>query len=156
MQSSVSRKAIAPGTPRRAPVNRLTSASGQANNRGLAMKGRGRLRPGTLAALILSGGLLAGTAGAQPPELGVSSIGILPPPDILESVSYLGLYPTGEPVRRGPYYVLHAYDRAGIELRVVVDAQFGDVLFMAPALNTSLTPPYTRAARIIQVAPESG
>jgi hypothetical protein len=31
--------------------------------------------------------------------------------------------------------VLHAYDRAGIQLRVVVDAQFGDVLFMAPALN---------------------
>jgi hypothetical protein len=52
--------------------------------------------------------------------------------------------------------MLHAFDRAGIELLVVVDAQFGDVLFMAPALNTSLTPPYTRAARIIQVAPESG
>jgi hypothetical protein len=39
----------------------------------------------------------------------------------------------------------------------VADAQFGDVLFMAPALNTSLTPPYVRAARIIQVEPpESG
>lgn len=49
--------------------------------------------------------------------------------------------------------MLHAYDRAGIQLRVVADAQFGDVLFMAPALNTSLTPPYVRAARIIQVAP---
>jgi len=35
----------------------------------------------------------------------------------------------------------------------VADAQFGDVLFMAPALNTSLTPPYVRAARITQVAP---
>ena len=120
------------------------------------MKGRGRLRPGTLAALILSGGLLAGTAGAQSPRLGASSIGILPPPDILESVRYLGLDPTGEPALRGDYYVLHAYDRAGIELRVVVDAQFGDVLFMAPALNTSLTPPYVRAARIIQVAPPEG
>jgi hypothetical protein len=123
----------------------------------LAVKGRGRLRPGTLAALVLSGGLSAGTAGAQSPELGASSIGILPPPDILESVSYLGLHPTGEPVGRGAYYVLHAYDRAGIELRVVVDAQFGDVLFMTPVPNTSLTPPYARAARIIQVAPpESG
>jgi hypothetical protein len=69
----------------------------------------------------------------------------------------LGLDPTGEPALRGDYYVLHAYDRAGIQLRVVVDAQFGDVLFMAPALNVSLTPPYVRAARIIQVAPpESG
>jgi hypothetical protein len=121
------------------------------------MKSRGRLRSGTLAALILSGGLLAGTAGAQSPELGAPSIRILPPPDILESVRYLGLDPTGEPTLRGDYYVLHAYDRAGIQLRVVVDAQFGDVLFMAPALNTSLTPQYVRAARIIQIAPpESG
>ena len=121
------------------------------------MKGRGRLRPGTLAAMIVAGGLLSGAARAQAPELGAPSIGILPPPDILASVTYLGLDPKGDPVQRGPYYVLHAYDRAGIQLRVVVDAQFGDVLFMAPALNTSLTPPYVRAARIIQVAPpESG
>lgn len=121
------------------------------------MKSRGPLGPATLAAAVVAGGLLSGAARAQSPELRASSIGILPPPDILESVSYLGLDPTGEPVRRGAYYVLHAYDRAGIQLRVVVDAQFGDVLFMAPALNTSLTPPYVRAARIIQVAPpESG
>lgn len=117
------------------------------------MKSRRRLRPATLAAAIVAGGLLGAAAHAQPPELGASSIGILPPPDILESVRYLGLDPTGEPVLRGDYYVLHAYDRAGIQLRVVADAQFGDVLFMAPALNTSLTPPYVRAARIIQIAP---
>jgi hypothetical protein len=48
---------------------------------------------------------------------------------------------------------MHAYDRAGIELRVVADAQFGDVLFMAPALNISLTPPYVRAPRVIQIPP---
>ena len=121
------------------------------------MKSRGRLRPATLAAAIVAGGLLGVAAHAQPPDLGAPSIGILPPPDILESVRYLGLDPKGEPVLRGAYYVMHAYDRAGIELRVVADAQFGDVLFMAPALNTSLTPPYVRAARIIQVAPpESG
>ena len=117
------------------------------------MKSRGLQRSGTLAAVVIAGGLLAGAARAQSPDLGAPSIGILPPPDILESVRYLGLDPKGEPVRRGAYYVLHAYDRAGIELRVVADAQFGDVLFMAPALNTSLTPPYVRAARIIQVVP---
>src|SRR4249919_4393015 len=121
------------------------------------MKSRGLPRSGTLAAVVMAGGLMAGAARAQSPDLGAPSIGTLPPTDILESVRYLGRDPTGEPVRRGAYYVLHAYDRAGIELRVVADAQFGDVLFMAPALNTSLTPPYVRAARIIQVAPpESG
>jgi hypothetical protein len=36
---------------------------------------------------------------------------------------------------------MHAYARAGIELGIVADARFGDVLFMAPALNTSLAPP---------------
>ena len=60
---------------------------------------------------------MAGAARAQSPDLGAPSIGILPPPDILELVRYLGLDPTGEPVRRGAYYVLHAYDRAGIAPR---------------------------------------
>ena len=98
---------------------------------------------------------MAGAARAQSPDLGAPSIGILPPPDILESVRYLGLDPTGEPVRRGATCCTPTTERA--LSRVVADAQFGDVLFMAPALNTSLTPPYVRAARIIQVAPpESG
>jgi hypothetical protein len=117
------------------------------------MKSRALLRPAKWAAVIVVGGLLGGAARAQSPELGAPSISILPPPDILESVRYLGLDPAGEPVRRGAYYVLHAYDRAGIELQVVADAQFGDVLFMAPALNTALTPPYARTARIIRVEP---
>jgi hypothetical protein len=80
------------------------------------MKSRGLLRPAKVAAMIVVGGLLGGAARGQSPELGAPSIGILPPPDIVESVRYLGLDPAGEPVRRGAYYVLHAYARAGIEL----------------------------------------
>ena len=120
------------------------------------MTGRRILHPKTLAAVLIAGCLLGGAARAQSLNLDIPPIGILPPPDILESVRYLGLDPKGDPVLRGDYYVMHAYDRAGIELRVVADAQFGDVLFMAPALNLSLTPPYVRAARIIQVAPPDG
>ena len=121
------------------------------------MKGSGRLRPETLAALIVAAALLGSAARAQSPgDLEAPSIAILPPSDILASVRYLGLDPTGEPVRRGAYYALHAFDATGVELRVVADAQFGDVLLMAPALNATLTPPYTRAARIIQVAPPEG
>jgi hypothetical protein len=121
------------------------------------MKTRGLLHPGILAAVIAAGSLTGGFARAQSPDLEAPSIGILPPSEILASVRYLHLDPVGEPVRRGAYYVLHAFDAGGVELRVVVDAQFGDVLFMAPALNAALTPPYTRAARIIQVPPpESG
>ena len=118
------------------------------------MKGRGFLRRGTLAILVVAGGLLGGAAAARSlGDVEAPSIGILPPSDILASVRYVGLDPTGDLVRRGAYYVLHAFDATGVELRVVVDAQFGDVLFMAPALNANVTPPYTRAARIIQVPP---
>ncbi|HZP71262.1 MAG TPA: hypothetical protein VFB29_15085 [Pseudolabrys sp.] len=121
------------------------------------MKGLGG---STLAVLVLAGGLLAGAlpGRAQPPDVDVSQIGILPPSTILAGVRYVGLDPVGEPVRRGAYYVLHAFDGSGVELRVVADAQFGDILFMGPALNAALTPPYVRAAKIIQIPPpgESG
>ncbi len=53
--------------------------------------------------------------------------------DILAAVRYFGLDPEGPVVRRGGYYVLHAFDGTGVELRVVADAQFGDILFMGPA-----------------------
>jgi hypothetical protein len=116
---------------------------------------KSRARRCALAALILTGGPLAGPAAtwAESLEVDVSNIGILPPSTILASVRYVGLDPVGEPVRRGAYYVLHAFDGTGVELRVVVDAQFGDVLFMGPALNAALTPPYVRAAKIIQIPP---
>lgn len=94
--------------------------------------------------------------GAESADIDVSSVGILPASEILAAVRYVGLDPVGQPVRRGAYYVLHAFDGTGVELRVVADAQFGDILFMGPALN-ALTPPYLRAARIIQIpAPGEG
>jgi hypothetical protein len=63
----------------------------------------------------------------------VAAADAMPPYEILTRVRTLALDPIGEPVRRGPYYILHAYDRAGTEVRVVVDAQFGDVLSVTPA-----------------------
>jgi len=101
------------------------------------------------AGALLAGTVSFATAGSLPDPLPDSAV--LSPDEILAEVRYFGLDAAGQPVRRGPYYVLHAYDGTGIELRVVVDAQFGDILFSAPALNAALTPPYVRAARIIQV-----
>jgi hypothetical protein len=46
-----------------------------------------------LAAMIVGGGLLGGAVRTQSPDLGAPSIVILPPPNILESVRYLGLDP---------------------------------------------------------------
>jgi hypothetical protein len=117
------------------------------------MKGTRRVGLAALAALMVAGSVVSTSARAESPALNGPHIGILPPSEILASVRYVGLDPTGEPVRRGAYYVLHAFDNTGVELRVVVDAQFGDVLFMAPALNAALAPPYVRAAKIIQIPP---
>jgi len=79
----------------------------------------------------------------------------LPSGEFLAGLRQMGLNPIGEPVRRGPYYVMHAYDPRGIEMRVLADAHFGDILSVLPArpLNTVFAPEYVRAPRIIHVPP---
>jgi hypothetical protein len=87
----------------------------------------------------------------------VTEADALPAYEILTTVRAMGINPISEPVRRGPYYVLHAYDPRGIEVRVVADAQFGDILSIAPtrALNAAYAPRYERGPRIIHV-PQPG
>ena len=77
----------------------------------------------------------------------------LPTYEIIANVRAQGLAPMSELALRWPYYVLHATDPRGIEVRVVVDAQFGDIVSVAPArpLATAYAPRYERGARIIQV-----
>lgn len=79
--------------------------------------------------------------------------GALPPEDIITTVRGLGMNPTSKPERRGPYYVLHAYDPSGNEMRVVADARFGDVLSIVPvnALADIYAPRYDNGPRIIHV-----
>ena len=72
--------------------------------------------------------------------------------EILTRLRSLALDPIGEPLRRGPYYIMHAYDRRGTEMRVVADAHFGDVISVTPATLVSLPGPGTvGGARIIPV-----
>jgi hypothetical protein len=59
---------------------------------------------------------------------------VLPPYEIMSIVRSTGLAPLTRPMRRGPYYVLVAVDRAGRQMRVVVDAQLGDIVNMRPAV----------------------
>lgn len=81
----------------------------------------------------------------------------LPVNEILTTVRTMGLNPIGDPVRRGPYYVMHAYDPRGVEVRVVADAHFGEVLSVAPVgiLANAYAPQYQRGPRIIHV-PQPG
>lgn len=102
------------------------------------------------AALAATLSLVAAGASKREP---VAEIDARPAYEIIATVRAMGLAPLGEPARRGPYYILHAYDPRGIEVRVVADAQFGGILSVAPArtLNAVYTPRYERGPRIIHV-----
>lgn len=81
----------------------------------------------------------------------------LPVNDILNAVRETGLEPLGQPVRRGQYAVLRAVDPRGIEMRVLADAQRGDLVSVTPvsATNDNDAPPYGSAPHIIHV-PQPG
>ncbi len=86
-----------------------------------------------VAAMVSSSVAWAGSARVDRPW-GENSR-LLPTSDILMSVLAVGLAPDSEPVLRGPYYVLHAINPWGGEVRVVADAQFGDILSVLPAYS---------------------
>jgi hypothetical protein len=85
----------------------------------------------------------------------VTEADALPAYEVLTSVRSMGFNPISEPVRRGPYYVLNATDARGVEMRVVADAQVGEILSIAPAQASNNTPHYERGPRIIHV-PQPG
>lgn len=104
----------------------------------------------TLALVLTISGVAAETAAAgyyEPIIAGApSSYGIL------TTLRDMGLDPVTEPLRRGPYYVLHALDPYGVEVRVVADAQLGDILSFAPVVpDFTYVPFYVRAPRVIHV-----
>lgn len=111
---------------------------------------------GMAAAALTAALSLVTAASAQQPDT-IAAADAYPPYEIVTAVRAMGLDPIRQPVRRGPYYVLHAYDPRGVEMRIVADAQFGDIVSVEPtrALETSYTPSYTRGPRIIQV-PQPG
>jgi hypothetical protein len=87
------------------------------------------------AGLLLLGLGMAATASAQTVYAGPGLPDpALPPYEIMSIVRSTGLAPLTRPMRRGPYYVLVAVDRVGRQMRVVVDAQLGDIVNLRPAL----------------------
>jgi hypothetical protein len=90
------------------------------------------------AGLALLGFGTVATAGAQTIYAGPGGPGLadpaLRPYEIMSIVRSTGLAPLTRPMRRGPYYVLVAVDRVGRQMRVVVDAQLGDIVNLRPAL----------------------
>jgi hypothetical protein len=60
---------------------------------------------------------------------------VLPPHEIVTIVRSAGLNPIDRPVRRGMTYVFRAIGARGQEMRVTVDARYGDVMSVAPVAN---------------------
>src|SRR3982074_165257 len=87
------------------------------------------------AALLLLGFGTARLAQAQSVYMGPGAPdAALSPYEVMSLVRSAGLAPLTRPMRRGPYYVLVAVDRVGRQMRVVVDAQLGDIVNLRPAL----------------------
>lgn len=76
-------------------------------------------------------------AGARYLEPANTPADAMPAYEIVTRVREMALEPASRPMRRGSYYVLHAYDRRGVEMRVVADAQLGDILSVAPVRPTA-------------------
>jgi hypothetical protein len=94
--------------------------------------------------------VLAGQKNSEPAHA-PERLAALPDYEIIASVRALGYYPTTPAFRRGAYYVLHAEDAYGSKLRVVADAQLGDIV----SVRQVFLPRYDAGPRIIHV-PQPG
>jgi hypothetical protein len=101
--------------------------------------------------------LAVGAAGAQTVHVdpGLSDPA-LPPYEIMSIVRSTGLAPLTRPMRRGPYYVLVAVDRVGRQMRVVVDAQLGDIVNLRPALAVASYGPEVWRPGVAAPPPDAG
>jgi hypothetical protein len=99
-----------------------------------------------MAAMVLAASLSVAAARAGGQEA-VDAADCLPPDEIVATVRALGFDPTTQAYRRGPFYVLHALDPYGFQVRVVADAQFGDIVSIAQLFIRQ----YDAGPRIIHV-----
>ncbi len=83
--------------------------------------------------LIVLASVATLSATAVPASAQVYSVAdILPPHEITAIVRQAGMQPISRPMWRPGRYIVHALDRYGRELRVVVDARMGEVIRAVP------------------------
>ena len=78
--------------------------------------------------ILVAGFVALGASGAFAEPLRPVFGGVLPPAEVNAIVRSMGLIPVGRPSREGLAYAVLAADPRGGQLRVIVDARFGDVL----------------------------
>ncbi len=84
---------------------------------------------------------LSTPAAAQSYQPGARPAAVMPPYEILTMVRSTGFDPIGQPVRRGPNYVLRAVDDTDREVNLVINARTGDILSVTPIQTASRMPP---------------
>lgn len=67
--------------------------------------------------------------------------GAMAPYEILTMLRSTGFDPIGQPIRRGPNYVLRAIDERDREVSLVISARSGDILSVTPMQTASRMPP---------------
>ncbi len=106
--------------------------------------------------LLVFGLAIGAPAGAQTmfPYPGYYSP--LPPQEVMALVRSTGLQPLGRPERQGPVngvqgpiYGVKALNRAGQEVRVIVDARMGRILKIVPIPQDAAAAPYDRPPGIV-------
>ncbi|HXX26784.1 MAG TPA: hypothetical protein VEJ40_09025 [Pseudolabrys sp.] len=102
-----------------------------------------------LAATVLAAMATCAAAGSR--RESITAADALPAYEVLNSIRALGFAPTTQALRRGPYYVLHAYDPRGVQVRITADAQLGDIV----EVSSLVAPRFSGGARIIHV-PQRG
>jgi hypothetical protein len=89
---------------------------------------------------FIMAGLTVLTLGAPAAAQGYEP-NALPPHEILTILRSTGFDPLGQPLRRGPNYVLRAIDENDREVSVVVSARSGEVRSVTPVQTASRMPP---------------
>jgi len=97
-----------------------------------------RILYAALAALALP---VATSAAAETVRITQAAPAMLPAHEIATIVRSTGLNPLSPAVRRGESYVLRAVGPDGREMRVVVDARYGEIMSIVPVVSASRSAP---------------
>ena len=94
-----------------------------------------------LYAALTLGLSVANSAVAEPVRVTQAMSGLLPAYEAATIVRSAGLNPISPAFRRGETYVLRAVGRDGREMRVVVDARYGEIMSIAPVMSAARSAP---------------
>lgn len=91
------------------------------------------MKPSSAIAAMLLGLSSVMPATAEPIRLAQTfAADIVPPYEVFTVIRSMGMRPLGRPHYRGRFYVVHAVDRRGEEVRVMVDARAARVVSVRP------------------------